>query len=44
MTLEETGGFEETVARGQAAVRHMMSQACQMTRKPYDLGHLCVGA
>jgi altronate dehydratase large subunit len=43
ITIEETGGFKKTVDRGQAAARHMMSQASQMTRRPYDLSYLCVG-
>ena len=43
VTIEDIGGFQQVVDRGEAAARRMMTQACQMKRKPFDLSHLSVG-
>jgi len=43
VTIEQTGGFQQAVDKGQAMARRMMAQASQMSRKPYDVSHLTVG-
>ena len=43
ITIEEAGGFQQAVDRGEAAARRMVAQASQMRRKPYNLSHLSVG-
>jgi len=43
LTIMGSNGYQDVLDRGFAAARRMVSQASQMQRKPFGLGHLTLG-